>query len=130
MPDIDEERNTINVTYYMWQYQSLPYVNTITVDISEIQKFILLELYNSEVFKVKVYSSYLTNIVSQYIYAMCYKDSSPRRNTIYITNVDLYKPITLLFAKGLIDSTEENNSTYFALTESGKEMCKKYLLEQ
>lgn len=130
MTNIDEEKNTIKVTYAMQQVQFNPYVKTISIDTEKLQKAILLELYDSDMLKIKFSRECLANIVYDYVYEKCYQDAYPRRNPILISDIDVYKPISLLYAKGLIDSTEQNDSAYFTLTESGMELCKKYLLEQ
>ena len=131
MENPEENNKTVNVNYQIAQYPAPPVARKISIDIDEFQKTILLWLYYHDMFKIKAFSKELVCSVLNWINTKCRLKEWVFPNWyIFVPEDEAYKLLAVLYAKGLIESTEQNDSAYFTLTEPGKGMCKKYLLEQ
>lgn len=127
----NEENNTQNITYFLASSKGAPIEKTLCIDSDELQKTVLLELYYCDMLKIKARTGDIVLEVKNWLYSKCYQEENiVTRNWINIPYYEGLRLLAQMYAKQLIDSIEQNEGSYFILNESGKNLCKEYLIQK
>lgn len=127
----NEQNNTHNITYFLTSREGAPIEKTICIDSDELQKIVLLQLYYCDMLKIKARTGDIVLGVKNWLYSKCYQEENiATRNWIIIPDYEVYRLLAQMYAKQLIDSIEQNEGSYFILNESGKNLCKEYLVQK
>ena len=129
--DNNEENNTQNITYFLISREGAPIEKTLCIDSDELQKIVLLQLYYCDMLKIKARTDDIVQAVMNWLYSKCCQEENiVTRNWINIPPFEVYRLLAQMYAKQLIDSIEQNEGSYFILNESGKNLCKEYLIQK
>lgn len=127
----NEQNNTQNITYFLTSREGAPIEKTLCIDSDELQKIVLLQLYYCDMLKIKARTGDIVQEVKNWLYSKCYQEENiVTRNWINIPDYEGLRLLAQMYAKQLIDSIEQNEGSYFILNESGKNLCKEYLIQK
>lgn len=131
MENNEEISKTQSITYLLLSSEGTPIERLLSIDSDELQKTVLLPIYYCDMLKIKARTGDVVLTVMNWLYSKCYQvENIITKNWINIPYFEGYRLLAQMYAKEMIDTVEQNESSFFILKESGKKLCKEYLIQQ
>ena len=120
----------MKITYQVYSENNPPQPREVDVDFDSIKKGVLLNLYYSNMMKMRAKAADVITYIGNQAWWTCYYNENPVMRSHYMVNVPLFeimRIMALMYGKGLIKTEEQDGECYVSFSDKGFDKCKECL---
>lgn len=122
----------MKIIYQVYSKNNPPLSREVDVDFDSIEKGVLLNIYYSNMMKMRAKAADVITHIGNQAWWTCYYNETPVTRSHYMVNVPLFEIMRMMasiYGKDLIKTEEQDGECYVFLSDMGFDKCQEYLCE-